>query len=92
MFVWRTGDQGFGSWVWKRFLFSDCVCEGCRSFIYVTWLEYSAVFLRECDTTINAHAIGEYLTRDRNLTAIENRGREVECKTRWWTGGEMDIL
>jgi hypothetical protein len=42
---------------------------------------------------IDAHAIGEYLTRNSNLTAIEDRGREDgEWKSRWWTGGELDIL
>lgn len=42
---------------------------------------------------IDAHAIGEYLTRDRNPTAIEDRAREdAEWKSKWWTGGELDIL
>jgi hypothetical protein len=44
--------------------------------------------------TIDAHAIGEYLTPDDNLTVMEDRGREDlrSGRVEGGAGGEIDIL
>lgn len=83
-------DMGAAHTLCRRFFWNDCIL----------WKEdlmncgrRTTVVFSERDMVIDAHAIGEYLTRNSNLTAIEDRGREDgEWKSRWWTGGELDIL